>query len=124
MHLFLVKLDLVDVLCLTFMAGYLLCLRSWADIHCWTLCDHVYSCCAEPELIESLGLTFTAGLPGIGEPVSMVLCENGDDVAVSVDNLREYVQAYVDCILSTSVEKQVGARQPSLTDSMYKIWML
>ena len=63
---------------------------------------------AEPGEIESLGLTFTAGLPGIGEPVSMALCEDGDDVAVTVNNLREYVQAYVDCMLRTSVEKQVG----------------
>ena len=54
----------------------------------------------------------------------MVLCENGDDVAVTVDNLREYVQAYVDCILSTSVEKQVGVLQPSLTDSISMIRML
>ncbi len=61
---------------------------------------------ADPEEIESLGLTFTAGLPGIGEPVSMALCEDGDDVAVTVNNLREYVQAYADCILRTSVEKQ------------------
>lgn len=37
----------------------------------------------------------------------MALCENGDEVAVTGDNLREYVQAYVEAILSTSVEKQV-----------------
>lgn len=68
---------------------------------------------AEPEEVESLGLTFTAGLPGIGEPVSMALCEDGDEVAVTLDNLRGYVQAYVDCILSTSVEKQVGLLVPA-----------
>ena len=67
---------------------------------------------ADPEEIESLGLTFTAGLPGIGEPVSMALCEDGDDVAVTVNNLREYVQAYADCILRTSVEKQVRPLAP------------
>ena len=37
----------------------------------------------------------------------MALCEEGDEVAVTLDNLRSYVHAYVDCILSTSVEKQV-----------------
>ena len=68
---------------------------------------------AEPEEIESLGLTFTAGLPGIGEPVSMALCEDGDEVAVTINNLREYVQAYADCILRTSVEKQVGLLTPN-----------
>ncbi len=58
-------------------------------------------------VVESFCLTFTAGLPGIGEPVSAALCEDGDDVAVTADNRREYVDAYVDCILNTSVEKQV-----------------
>ncbi len=57
--------------------------------------------------MESFCLTFTVGLPGIGEPVSAVLCEDGDDVAVTADNRREYVDAYVACILNTSVEKQV-----------------
>jgi hypothetical protein len=37
----------------------------------------------------------------------MVLCESGDEVPVTAVNLREYVQAYVDCILNTSIEKQV-----------------
>ena len=68
--------------------------------------------CAGPAdaggVIESFCLTFTAGLPGIGEPVSAPLCEDGDDVAVTADNRREYVDAYVDCILNTSVEKQVA----------------
>ncbi len=58
-------------------------------------------------VIESFCLTFTAGLPGIGEPVSAPLCNDGDDVAVTADNRREYVDAYVDCILNTSIEKQV-----------------
>lgn len=72
------------------------------------MAERVCAVPAEPDDIESLGLTFTAGLPGIGEPVSMALCEDGDDVAVTANNLREYVQAYADCILRTSVEKQVG----------------
>lgn len=58
-------------------------------------------------VIESFCLTFTAGLPGIGEPVSAPLCDDGDDVAVTADNRREYVDAYVNCILNTSIEKQV-----------------
>ncbi|EIE25572.1 HECT-domain-containing protein [Coccomyxa subellipsoidea C-169] len=60
-------------------------------------------------VIESFCLTFTAGLPGIGEPVSAPLCDDGDDVAVTADNRREYVDAYVDCILNTSIEKQFEA---------------
>lgn len=36
-----------------------------------------------------------------------MLCESGDEVPVTAVNLREYVQAYVDCMLNTSVEKQV-----------------
>ena len=76
------------------------------NIQSRALADHM-CVAADPEEIDSLGLTFMAGLPGIGEPVSMALCEDGDDVAVTVNNLREYVQAYADCILRTSVEKQV-----------------
>jgi hypothetical protein len=40
----------------------------------------------------------------------MPLCEDGEDVAVTADNRREYVDAYVKCILNTSIEKQVRAR--------------
>lgn len=65
------------------------------------------ACADSGGVVESFCLTFTAGLPGIGEPMSAALCEDGDDVAVTADNRREYVEAYVDCILSSSVEKQV-----------------
>ena len=47
-------------------------------------------------------------LPGIGQPMSILLIENGDEVAVTIDNMREYAQAHVDCILNTSIEKQAG----------------
>jgi len=67
------------------------------------------ACADSGGVIESFCLTFTAGLPGIGEPMSAALCEDGDDVAVTADNRREYVEAYVDCILNSSVEKQVWA---------------
>ena len=56
-------------------------------------------------------LSFVAGLPGIGEAVEVALLEEGDAIAVTEDNRREFVEAYVDCILNASIEKQVGRKQ-------------
>ena len=57
-------------------------------------------------------------LPGIGQPMSILLIENGDEVAVTMDNMREYAQAHVDCILNTSIEKQVGHRSCSTPSTL------
>ena len=51
---------------------------------------------------------FTAGLPGIGETVSVALKEDGDDIMVTEENRREYVDLFVDFYLNSSVNKQVS----------------
>lgn len=50
---------------------------------------------------------FTAGLPGIGETISVALKEDGDDIMVTEENRREYVDLFVDFYLNGSVNKQV-----------------
>ena len=52
-------------------------------------------------------LNFVAGLPGIGEPLEVALVEDGADIPVTEDNRRDYVEAYVDCLLNSSIERQV-----------------
>ena len=59
-------------------------------------------------------LSFVAGLPGIGDAVEVALLDEGDAIAVTEDNRREYVEAYVDCILNASIEKQVCVSLPCL----------
>ena len=61
----------------------------------------------ECPLEEVFCQNFTAGVPGIGEVVTVELCEGGADVAVTEDNRREFVDAYVDYFLVTSVHRQV-----------------
>ena len=56
---------------------------------------------------------FTAGLPGIGETISVPLKEDGDDTMVTEENRREYVDLFVDFHLNRSVNKQVTACGPS-----------
>lgn len=50
--------------------------------------------------------TFTAGVPGIGQPISLPLVPGGEDIYVTEDNRRAFVEAYVDCILSRAVHRQ------------------
>ncbi|KAK9818463.1 hypothetical protein WJX74_005654 [Apatococcus lobatus] len=52
---------------------------------------------------------FTAGLPGIGETISVALKEDGDDIMVTEENRREYVDLFVDFYLNRSVNKQFEA---------------
>lgn len=73
-------------------------------------------------VIESFCLTFTAGLPGIGEPVLVPLCQDGEDVAVTADNRREYVEAYADCILNSSIEKQVSPSHCCSSDGCHHLF--
>ena len=51
--------------------------------------------------------SFTAGLPGFGEMMSLPLCENGDEIMVTEDNRRDYVELYINFVLNTSIHKQV-----------------
>ena len=61
--------------------------------------------------------TFTAGMPGLGETLIVPLCEGGADIAVTEDNRRQYVEAYMNFALDTSVHKQVDlqAQQTNAT---------
>ena len=50
---------------------------------------------------------FTAGVPGIGETLTVPLKDDGEDVMVTEDNRREFVDLYVDYYLNTAIHKQV-----------------
>ena len=50
--------------------------------------------------------TFTASVPGIGAPLELPLAPGGNAVFVTEDNRREFVDAYVDCLLSKAVHTQ------------------
>ncbi|KAK9819719.1 hypothetical protein WJX72_001643 [[Myrmecia] bisecta] len=52
---------------------------------------------------------FTAGVPGIGETLTVTLKEDGEDMMVTEENRREYVDLYVDYYLNKSVHKQFEA---------------
>ena len=54
--------------------------------------------------------TFTAGIPGLGEMISIPLVEGGDEIMVTEDNRRDYVELYIAFVLNTSIHKQ--ARSP------------
>lgn len=53
--------------------------------------------------------TFTAGLPGLGEPTEVALVPGGETVMVTEDNRRHFVDAYVNCVLNTAVHRQFEA---------------
>ncbi|KAK9808350.1 hypothetical protein WJX73_005232 [Symbiochloris irregularis] len=53
--------------------------------------------------------TFTAGMPGMGETLVVPLIEGGEDISVTEDNRRQYVEAYMTFVLDTSVHKQFEA---------------
>lgn len=67
---------------------------------------------------------FTAGLPGIGETVSVALKEDGDDIMVTEENRREYVDLFVDFYLNGSVNKQVRSEMCRLALSLLFIELL
>ena len=50
--------------------------------------------------------TFTAGQAGVGEVMVVPLCEDGEEVMVTEDNRREYVDLYVNYVLNASVHRQ------------------
>ena len=51
--------------------------------------------------------TFTAGMPGMGETLIVPLIPGGQDIVVTEDNRRQYVEAYQNFVLESSVHKQV-----------------
>ncbi len=53
---------------------------------------------------------FTVGVPGLGEVLTVPLVEGGEELMVTEDNRREYVEMYIDHYLNTSVHSQVIPR--------------
>ena len=50
---------------------------------------------------------FTAGVPGIGETLTVPLKDDGEEAMVTEDNRREFVDLYVDYYLNNAIHKQV-----------------
>lgn len=50
---------------------------------------------------------FSAGVPGIGETLTVPLKDDGEDIMVTDDNRREFVDLYVDYYLNAAIHKQV-----------------
>ena len=55
--------------------------------------------------------TFTAGLPGLGQPTEVDLVPGGAATMVTEDNRRAFVDAYVDCLLTRAVDRQFEVRR-------------
>ena len=55
---------------------------------------------------------FTAGVPGIGETLTVPLKDDGEDIMVTEDNRREFVDLYVDYYLNNAIHKQVRTKYP------------
>ena len=72
-----------------------------------TAFDHEILSTGEGSVESVFCQNFTAGLPGIGETISVPLKEDGDDIMVTEENRREYVDVFVDFHLNRSVNKQV-----------------
>ena len=51
---------------------------------------------------------FTAGVPGIGESLTVPLKDDGEDIMVTEENRREFVDLYVDYYLNAAIHKQVS----------------
>jgi len=65
-------------------------------------------CGAGAENVEEVFCqNFTAGVPGIGETLTVPLKDDGEDVMVTEDNRREFVDLYVDYYLNAAIHKQV-----------------
>ena len=62
---------------------------------------------------------FTAGVPGIGETLTVPLKDDGEDIMVTEDNRREFVDLYVDYYLNNAIHKQVHAIAPVVWDTVY-----
>ena len=52
---------------------------------------------------------FSAGVPGIGETLTVPLKDDGEEIMVTEDNRREFVDLYVDYYLNNAIHKQVQA---------------
>lgn len=66
-----------------------------------------------PESVEDVFCqNFTAGVPGIGETLTVPLKDDGEDIMVTEDNRREFVDLYVDYYLNNAIHKQVRVCAP------------
>lgn len=61
---------------------------------------------------------FSAGVPGIGETLTVPLKDDGEDIMVTEDNRREFVDLYVDYYLNNAIHKQVHAVAPVVWDTL------
>ena len=61
----------------------------------------------EENVEEVFCQNFTAGVPGIGETLTVPLKDDGEDIMVTEDNRREFVDLYVDYYLNAAIHKQV-----------------
>lgn len=52
---------------------------------------------------------FSAGVPGIGETLTVPLKDDGEEIMVTEDNRREFVDLYVDYYLNNAIHKQFEA---------------
>ena len=59
--------------------------------------------------------SFTAAQQGVGEVVTVALCEGGEDRMVTEENRREYVELYINYVLNSSVHRQARLHQLSWT---------
>ncbi len=55
---------------------------------------------------------FTASQQGVGEVLSVPLCEGGEDKMVTEENRREYVELYTNHVLNSSCHSQVPTSPP------------
>lgn len=52
---------------------------------------------------------FTAGISGLGEILTVPLAEGGEDIMVTEDNRRDYVELYLAFVMNVSIHKQVSS---------------
>lgn len=71
---------------------------------CLMLSEHY---AGEENVEEVFCQNFTAGVPGIGETLTVPLKDDGEEVMVTEDNRREFVDLYVDYYLNAAIHKQV-----------------
>lgn len=61
------------------------------------------------EDISSLCLNFAITVDQFGEPITHELCPNGENIDVTNENCDDYIAAYVNFILNTSIRRQFEA---------------
>ena len=69
--------------------------------------SHAVCFAGEASVEDVFCQNFTAGVPGIGETLTVPLKDDGEDIMVTEDNRREFVDLYVDYYLNTAIHKQV-----------------